>query len=353
GKREIPIVGTPKKYVKIYTECWQHDSNQRPNIQRVFEDMNDINYRDLVDKNIDYNDISIEFNINMELKENSEISKSLYSTNLLQHYSDSYEETLKELEIISSVITALKITFCDNDQRNNITNESKILSTDLIISNITKKHDVINNNDQKFLYDLNQLFITQFNIHGVSTNNTNFIINHINNYIKDNNKNPNEILTQYYNHQYRYYFTSIIGFFYEYGIGTLIDYFKAFDMYKQASDNSYLSYNNSLIENNLLKENHIIGLISLGISYISGNGVTINHQKALQLFLKSVTKGSSLGKCRIWRFLAYESNRFTCSNAASGLALVSQMALVLALALISKIFSILLPQSISTWDTIN
>ncbi|CAG8826246.1 6755_t:CDS:1, partial [Racocetra persica] len=32
------------------------------------------------------------------------------------------------------------------------------------------------------------------------------------------------------------------------------------------------------------------------ISYISGNSTTINHQKALQLFLKSATKGSSLEK---------------------------------------------------------
>ncbi|CAG8626933.1 28911_t:CDS:2, partial [Racocetra persica] len=35
----------------------------------------------------------------------------------------------------------------------------------------------------------------------------------------------------------------------------------------------------------------------------------------------------------------------------SGLAFVSQMALILALTLVSKIFTILLPQSTSTWDT--
>ncbi|CAG8605172.1 9512_t:CDS:2 [Gigaspora margarita] len=221
------------------------------------------------------------------------------STNLLQHYIDLRNEITEKLEIITSILKALKMNHCDNDQRNNILNDSRSLTTNSNISNITKSQDNISNNDQKFLYDLNQLFITQFNIQGISKNCANFIINNINNYMNENNKNPDEIFVQYYNHQYKYYFTSIIGFFYEYGIGTTIDNFKAFEMYKQAADNFYFSHNNSLIENNVLKENHMIGLISLGIFYLFGNGVVINYERALQLFLKTVIKGSSLGKCYV------------------------------------------------------
>ncbi|KAF0411260.1 calmodulin-dependent protein kinase [Gigaspora margarita] len=122
----------------------------------------------------------------------------------------------------------------------------------------------------------------------------------------DNNKCPFKILEQYYNHQLRICFTGIIGFFYEYGIGTSVDYCKAFDMYKKAAEEFYFANNDSLNKRNyffttddLLKENQIIGLISLGNLYIYGKGVLVNKQKAFQLFLKSVIRGSVLGKCYI------------------------------------------------------
>ncbi|CAG8808723.1 20662_t:CDS:2, partial [Gigaspora rosea] len=205
----------------------QHNSNQRPTIQHVFKEINNDDCKDLVNNYIDDNENSEVCRMNMKGKEFS-------STNLLQHYNDLRNEVSEKLEIITSIIKALKMNFYN-----------------------------ISNNDQKFLYDLNQLFIKQFNIQGVSKNCANFIINSINYYINENNKNPDEIHVQYNNHQYKHYFTSIIGFFYEYGIGTTIDYLKAFEMYKQAVDDICFSHNNSLIENNVLKENHIIGLISL------------------------------------------------------------------------------------------
>ncbi|CAG8800526.1 34465_t:CDS:2, partial [Gigaspora margarita] len=54
GKREAPIIGTPKKYMKIYTECWQHNSNLRPTIQRIFEDLNNIDYKDTINDDDDH-----------------------------------------------------------------------------------------------------------------------------------------------------------------------------------------------------------------------------------------------------------------------------------------------------------
>ncbi|CAG8845330.1 9731_t:CDS:2, partial [Racocetra persica] len=44
GKREVAVSGTPKNYIKIYTECWQHNSNQGPIIQHIFDDLDNINY---------------------------------------------------------------------------------------------------------------------------------------------------------------------------------------------------------------------------------------------------------------------------------------------------------------------
>ncbi|CAG8654527.1 19429_t:CDS:2 [Dentiscutata erythropus] len=44
GVRENPIEGTPATYVKIYTDCWQHDPESRPDIQHVFFNLKDLNF---------------------------------------------------------------------------------------------------------------------------------------------------------------------------------------------------------------------------------------------------------------------------------------------------------------------
>ncbi|RHZ49474.1 hypothetical protein Glove_520g15 [Diversispora epigaea] len=39
GRREKPITGTPKSYVKLYQECWDQDPKQRPNIEKITHDL--------------------------------------------------------------------------------------------------------------------------------------------------------------------------------------------------------------------------------------------------------------------------------------------------------------------------
>ncbi|CAG8811065.1 30095_t:CDS:2, partial [Gigaspora margarita] len=81
GKRECPIPGTPKKYVKLYTECWRYNSNLRPTIQHVFKELNNIHYT--------YEEVITESIKKKEYKE-KQISKMKCSnpTNLLQHFID-------------------------------------------------------------------------------------------------------------------------------------------------------------------------------------------------------------------------------------------------------------------------
>ncbi|CAG8803523.1 5311_t:CDS:2, partial [Racocetra persica] len=226
GKREIVVSGTPKSYIKIFTD-----------------------------------------------------------DDLIIYYANLYDKTTKELNIISSIITTLNQEFDNDNLPKNQTNAPNLANSLPIIADSFSWN-------QNFLYNLNQLFISQFNIQTASELTTNSIIHSVKKYIDDNNKNPDEILKQYYNHQCRYYYTSIIGFFYEYGIGTIVDYDTAFNMYNQAAEGFYLPNINFC----LLKDNQLIGLISLGLLYISGKGVMVNQPKALQLFIKSVAKGSSLGK---------------------------------------------------------
>ncbi|KAF0541185.1 kinase-like protein [Gigaspora margarita] len=271
GKREDVISETPKNYINIYTKCWQHNSNQRPNIQYIFNNLDIINY----------NDIITECNKNMNKDKLISEMENSNSTESLNYYTNLRGKAAKELMLISSIIKLLnENSTVNNDNQNNLLNLTSFVS----ISNVTKSIPIslvnVSNQDnindkQKFLYDLNQLFITQFNIQGVMNESESSIIYCLKKYFVENNKNPKDILKQYNNYKYRYYFTSLIGFFYEYGIGTIIDYYKAFEMYTQASKN----FNSLNKLDNLLKENQIIGLISLGLLYLRGKGVILNQQK--------------------------------------------------------------------------
>ncbi|CAG8633296.1 20448_t:CDS:2, partial [Gigaspora margarita] len=205
-------------------KCWQYNSNRRPIIQHVFNDLNDINYNDL----IDFKEIFTGNNINVEYKSNLELeTENLNTTDLMKHCTDLYIETTKELELISTTISSLK-----EANQNNLFHLSSLNIRQSISSNSVSHENV-------FLYNLNQLFISQFNIQGVSKNSTCFIIYRIKKYIEENNKTANEIFNQYYNHQHKFYFTSIIGFFYEHGIGTTINYSEAFKMYEEATKDIY------------------------------------------------------------------------------------------------------------------
>ncbi|RGB31484.1 kinase-like domain-containing protein [Rhizophagus diaphanus] len=42
GKREKVIDGTPEEYSKLYTECWNYDSQKRPNMQQVVSTLNQL-----------------------------------------------------------------------------------------------------------------------------------------------------------------------------------------------------------------------------------------------------------------------------------------------------------------------
>ncbi|RIB20948.1 hypothetical protein C2G38_2244237 [Gigaspora rosea] len=304
GKREVTIIGTPKKYMKIYTECWQHNSNLRPTIQRIFEDLNNIDYKDTINNEDDHEKDKLII-VDTEVLSELDLLKNLYN------------KTKKEVELISSVVKILKKAA---EVDNSFNDQNNILSDSLFASSNPKVQDYFSN-EYKFIYDLNQFFITQFNIQGGLEKSKNSIAYNINQYLNDNNKNHNEIFDQYYNNYYKYCFTSIIGFIYEYGIGTTIDFHKAFEIYNQASDEVYFTANYPLKDldhflqvNYLMKENRTIGLISLGLLYMDGKGITVNQQKALKLFLKSVSMGSNLGKCFVGNYFYHHRDVKNCIN---------------------------------------
>ncbi|CAG8842116.1 44257_t:CDS:2, partial [Gigaspora margarita] len=247
GKREDTIFETPQNYINIYTNI------------------------------INYDDIITECNKNMNKDKLISEMENSNSTESLNYYTNLHDKTAKKLMLISSIVKLLnENSTVNNDNQNNLLNLTSFVS----ISNVTKSIPISLVNVIRKLYNLllkKKCFV-------------------------ENNKNPEDILKQYNNYKYRYYFTSLIGFFYEYGIGTIIDYYKAFEMYAQASKN----FNSLNKLDNLLKENQIIGLISLDLLYLRGKGVILNQQKALHLFLKSVSEeGNARAQSEVGDCLMY------------------------------------------------
>ncbi|CAG8805785.1 5597_t:CDS:1, partial [Racocetra fulgida] len=118
------------------------------------------------------------------------------------------------------------------------------------------------------LQNLLQLFITQFN----TTTNSKQIFNSLLNYFEVNQIDPSLIFNEL---AYQDYNFSMIGYFHEYGVGTEIDYQKAFWMYKLSSESEVKNdFENNLDNLSLLDKfninNYIIGKISLGLLYFVG-----------------------------------------------------------------------------------
>ncbi|RHZ70764.1 hypothetical protein Glove_267g31 [Diversispora epigaea] len=242
GKREMTIPGTPHKYKEIYSDCWKHSGNSRPDISQVVKNLSEIII----------SDASSEFGTSQ---------------------SQPYNVTDVKLEIL------------------NIQNEKFEIRPHSPFFDVTTKVNV-------FIKDL-------FDLH-IDLSNSQFrqirpIL--LKNHIREHKKNPVEIFSKMISHPYYHWFTSLIGFFYQYGIGTVADYqmaFKFFNLgFNQIIDTS--SSNSSLLRK-LYNINKEISTISLANMHFDGLGVEVDTKKAFQIFHKLANKGSlmalnNLGYC--------------------------------------------------------
>src|SRR6185369_4630480 len=119
-----------------------------------------------------------------------------------------------------------------------------------------------------FIKDLNEFLIDLFNRQSriIRTN-------MIKNYIREHKKNPVEILYEMISHPSYYWFTCLIGFFYQYGIGTVAD-----------NQMTYTYSSNSSTLRKLYNINKEIGIISLAYTYLYGLGVEKDTKKAFQIY---------------------------------------------------------------------
>ncbi|RHZ81690.1 hypothetical protein Glove_117g195 [Diversispora epigaea] len=118
----------------------------------------------------------------------------------------------------------------------------------------------------------------------------------IKNYVREYNLNPVKILHKLIRYPSHYWFTSLIGFFYQYGIGTVKNHQMAFSFFNLASneriDMKNISSNLSLRKfYNINKE---IGIIYLAHMYIYGIGVEKDLKKGFQIYSKVADEGSNI-----------------------------------------------------------
>ncbi|RHZ60887.1 hypothetical protein Glove_350g103 [Diversispora epigaea] len=123
----------------------------------------------------------------------------------------------------------------------------------------------------------------------------------IKNYVREHNLNPVKILHKMIRYPSYYWFTSLIGVFYQFGIGTVIDNQIAFKFFNLASNERI--YMKNISSNPSLKKfydiNEEIGTMYLAYMYLHGIGVEKDLKKSFQIYSKVTDEGSSIALNRV------------------------------------------------------
>ncbi|RHZ89389.1 hypothetical protein Glove_15g15 [Diversispora epigaea] len=233
GKREIAMPGTPHKYKEIYTDCWNQNGNPRSDIFQVVKNLSEIIITDS----------SVEFETP-------------------QSQSQPHNVTDVKLE------------------NSKTQNEELEIQPDPPFVDVTAEANY-------FINDLFEIFI---DVRKKQVENIRPIM--IKNYIREHKKNPVKVLNEMIRHPSYYLFTSVIGFFYQYGIGTVVDYQMALKFFNLAFNDT--SSFNPLSLRKLYNINKEISTISLADMYLDGRGVEQNVKKAFQIYIKLADKGSHI-----------------------------------------------------------
>ncbi|RHZ88290.1 hypothetical protein Glove_23g219 [Diversispora epigaea] len=232
GKREMVMPGTPPKYKEIYIDCWKRNGNSRPESSQVAENLSEIIISDEI-------------------------------------------ETQPHTDIVIDEIISVKL------EKLNIQNEElKIHSNPTFVNKSAEFEIFIKDLFENFFDIIKKQFIESQQIM-------------IKNYIKEHKKNPVKILHEMISHPSHSWFTSMIGFFYNNGIGTITDNQMAFRFLSIAANEiiDASSFDSpSLME--LYKINKEIGIMLLADMYFFGTGIEKDMKKGFQIYYKLANEGS-------------------------------------------------------------
>uniref|UniRef100_U9U9R8 Protein kinase domain-containing protein n=2 Tax=Rhizophagus irregularis TaxID=588596 RepID=U9U9R8_RHIID len=242
GLREKPISNTPVDYIKIYTDCWNNEPDNRPTVNQVIAKLN--------------------VQLSSEQKSNDEVPKNIIDSSLYGEMSQIIENfnkmSIKEIEPSMSL----------NNNFDIMVNVNEII---LLLDNIDnieivyKKHKVIN-------------------------------------YLNNHNITSQEIYAWLLNNQNASDSMFLLGVFNHFGIEVKVDKQKAFELYQNAanSGNELESVLTSKKTFELYQEAANLGnprgMCSLGNCYQYGIGTNTNEQKAFKLYQKAANLGDSIAQ---------------------------------------------------------
>ncbi|GBC02720.1 hypothetical protein RclHR1_04780007 [Rhizophagus clarus] len=265
GLRENPIPNTPEDYIKIYTDCWNNEPENRPTIKQVIVGLNTIISDFQQSNNIQLSNEQqniVEFSKNNSLHE--EISQ------VIQYFS---KINIKEIEPSMSL---------DTSNFSIIVNEIILLLEKTEVKR--KGYEAINylNNHNIALQEIcDWLLNNQFSSNSVFLFG---IFNQVGIEINVNKQKAFELYQKAANFGNIYGITSL-GYCYQHGIGTSINKQKGFELYQEAANMGSLR-----------------GMYNLAVCYELGIGTDIDKQKAFKLYQKTANLGdpygiNSLGYC--------------------------------------------------------
>ncbi|CAB4414000.1 unnamed protein product [Rhizophagus irregularis] len=243
GLRETPINDTPEEYIRIYTDCWNIEPDNRPTINQVVDELKvlikkeNINIKDF---HLYDDHITVQSSNNHQLPDlDVKISKSTNSlhgelSQVIQNFN-----VMNTKEIESSMSSSNQFEDNVNIIVNNMFNCFKE------DDEIGKQKGIGISIDSQKAFELYQKAADLGNSLGISD----------------------------------------LGYCYQHGIGTDIDKKKAFELFQKAAD----------LEN-------LFGITVLGYCYEIGIGTDINKKKAFELYQKAADLGDvsgiyNLGRC--------------------------------------------------------
>ncbi|UZO03508.1 uncharacterized protein OCT59_023915 [Rhizophagus irregularis] len=237
GLREEPIPNISKDYIKIYTDCWNIEPDNRPTINRVVDELKAI----ITKENIIIKDFHL-YNVN----NNVQLSYDHQLSNLNVKVSESTNSLHGDL---SQLIQNFDMM------------DTKDIESSISINQFEDNFNIIINNMFNFFHDGDEEGKQKVLSY---LNEQNITLQEIKNLLLNNQNNSNSIY--------------LLGKFNELGIGISVDKQKAFGLYQKAADLG-----------------NVLGITDLGSCYKYGIGTVVDKKKAFELNQKAADLGNTYG----------------------------------------------------------
>ncbi|EXX54164.1 uncharacterized protein OCT59_024256 [Rhizophagus irregularis] len=276
GLRETIVPGTPEKYIKIYTKCWDDEPDNRPTIYQVVDWLNAIMTK---------TDVIVE---NDQILNEQEINEASLSTNnsnlqvdLFQPIQNFDKLNIKEIDPI--LILSKEENFPIEDF-NIIIDEIDDFIFILKNKGLKAKQQVIEyfNN-----YNINSQEIYSWLLDNQNSSNSIFILGYFNYYGIVTSENNEKAFNLFINASQRNHIIAhlFVGYCYSYGYGTIKNEKLAFEYYEKVANENFSS-----------------GQLEMGYFYEKGIGVDIDYQKAFYWYEKAANNDNIIAIYNLSRF---------------------------------------------------